>query len=274
MYTPTVDEMNACLGIVFVGTRRPTLDDYKRTSFVVRRKYVLEALEWLVLNHKDYCDVTIDASRLNGYDESRPPGIIAFAPGPPTERGENISVFENVEEKGTTHGPCPLYIQGLSADMVGGASPKQRVAEYVQQHLNREFPVVALGHSNKPESLYENSALYPSMFPWLFPYGLGGFDCADYDKRIDRNPHIQRLLDYHDHRFETDYYFPFIVLNHNQLRASFWGGRLVTDPTKFRNVAEKVALIDSAALNDLIVRGRKTGHISAEQMQSESVLNL
>ena len=34
--------------------------------------------------------------------------------------------------------------------------------------------VLAISHAEKPESIYDNPQLYPMMFPWLFPYGLGG----------------------------------------------------------------------------------------------------
>ena len=34
--------------------------------------------------------------------------------------------------------------------------------------------VLAIGHAEKPELIYDNPQLYPMMFPWLFPYGLGG----------------------------------------------------------------------------------------------------
>ena len=33
---------------------------------------------------------------------------------------------------------------------------------------------IAAGRAENPESIWKNSSLYPQMFPWLFPYGLGG----------------------------------------------------------------------------------------------------
>ena len=42
------------------------------------------------------------------------------------------------------------------------------------QHLNNEGKFLAIGHAAKAETIWNNSQLYPQMFPWLFPYGLGG----------------------------------------------------------------------------------------------------
>ena len=124
---PTVGEMDECMGVVFVGPKEPTYEDYKRTKLVVRKHYVLDALNWLVLNHKDYSDVVIDASRLSEYDENIPPGFIKYQPGSATERGENIASHENVEERGTETGECPLTVQGISAEMLTGLTPKARI---------------------------------------------------------------------------------------------------------------------------------------------------
>lgn len=42
------------------------------------------------------------------------------------------------------------------------------------QHLNSYGKFLSVGHAEHPESIWNNPDLYPQMFPWLFPYGLGG----------------------------------------------------------------------------------------------------
>ena len=42
------------------------------------------------------------------------------------------------------------------------------------QHLKTNGKILAIGHANKPQSLYNNPQLYPQMLPWLFPYGFRG----------------------------------------------------------------------------------------------------
>ena len=46
-------------------------------------------------------------------------------------------------------------------------------------HLNSGRKMLAVGHSDKYEFMWNNPQLYPQMFPWLFPYGLGGIGTTD-----------------------------------------------------------------------------------------------
>ncbi|KAJ7814254.1 hypothetical protein B0H14DRAFT_3090128 [Mycena olivaceomarginata] len=41
-------------------------------------------------------------------------------------------------------------------------------------HLPNGGQKLGVGHAAEPESTYNNVQLYPQMFPWLVPYGLGG----------------------------------------------------------------------------------------------------
>jgi hypothetical protein len=53
------DDIQEVLAIMFTGPCKPTVEDFKRTPFLVRRNHVKTALEWLCLNHADYADVKI-----------------------------------------------------------------------------------------------------------------------------------------------------------------------------------------------------------------------
>ncbi|KAJ7863678.1 hypothetical protein B0H13DRAFT_1638104, partial [Mycena leptocephala] len=48
------DELSEVLAFVFLGSAKPTDEDYVRTPMFVRRQRVKDALDWLKLNHKDY----------------------------------------------------------------------------------------------------------------------------------------------------------------------------------------------------------------------------
>jgi len=50
---PPREDLDDVLAIVFTGPTKPTLDDFNRTPFLVRRNHVAKALEWLKLNHAD-----------------------------------------------------------------------------------------------------------------------------------------------------------------------------------------------------------------------------
>ena len=51
---PPAEEMDDCIAFIFTGPTQPTQENYKCTPLLVRWNKILEALEWLKLNHCDY----------------------------------------------------------------------------------------------------------------------------------------------------------------------------------------------------------------------------
>ena len=56
---PPIKDMDDCIAFIFTGPTQPTQEDYKRMPLLVQRKNILDALEWLKLNHHDYADLEI-----------------------------------------------------------------------------------------------------------------------------------------------------------------------------------------------------------------------
>jgi hypothetical protein len=77
------------------------------------------------------------------------------------------------EEGGTTEGPCPFIVYSLTGEEFSTKTIKT-IKAIAFKHLTSEGKILAIGHAKTPESIYENPQLFPSMLPWLFPYGLGG----------------------------------------------------------------------------------------------------
>ncbi|KAI0355614.1 hypothetical protein OH77DRAFT_1359515, partial [Trametes cingulata] len=73
---------------------------------------------------------------------------------------------------------------------------------------------------------------------------------------------------YADRRFQTDRYFPFVVFNQEQVRASTTGGYLLTERANFKSVADKILNTDKDVLQKLIDRGRN-GWISEPYSEDE-----
>ncbi len=106
--------------------------------------------------------------------------------------------------------------------------------------------MLAVGHAAEPQSIYNNTALYPSMFPWLFPYGLGGLGSG----RLSEVAHKKWLLMYHNKRFQNDIGFPFVAFSHEQVKTSTTGGFLLTDKDKFFEISERIHKIDDSVLRN------------------------
>ncbi|KAH6869345.1 hypothetical protein BKA70DRAFT_1102179, partial [Coprinopsis sp. MPI-PUGE-AT-0042] len=74
---PRREEMSDVIAVVFTGVKPPTDEDLGRTPVLVRRRKVLQALEWLKLNHIDYGDLEIDHDALATYkSKDIPVGVL------------------------------------------------------------------------------------------------------------------------------------------------------------------------------------------------------
>ncbi|KZT03005.1 uncharacterized protein LAESUDRAFT_622771, partial [Laetiporus sulphureus 93-53] len=194
---PPRRDLDEVLAILFTGPCRPSEEDFKRTPLLVRHHAVIAALRWLMLNHCDYADVSISEENLSQYPENEPPVTVLRRFSDGSTPSEAMSVHEVDEERGTNDGPCPFVMHGLSAADVATMSYKSRIITALQ-YFHGGGAVLGYGHGSKPESIYHNSKLLPGMFPWLFPYGLGGVENPLIKTRLDRAIHIRSLLYYAD----------------------------------------------------------------------------
>ncbi len=63
-------------------------------------------------------------------------------------------------------------VHGLT-DTGAPAKTWTKLAGQALTYITNNDPLLILGHTDTPESLFKNASLYSSAFPWLFPYGLG-----------------------------------------------------------------------------------------------------
>ncbi|KAK7033690.1 hypothetical protein VNI00_012690 [Paramarasmius palmivorus] len=101
---PPKADIDEILAILFTGPLKPTIDDYKRTPFLVRRNVVKEALDWLIMNHLDYSDVKLSYDNLAEYDETCPPCAVIWREAETNKTVESEAVNDNCSEEGTEEG--------------------------------------------------------------------------------------------------------------------------------------------------------------------------
>ena len=124
--------------------------------------------------------------------------------------------------------------------------------------------MLAVGHSDQPQSIWNNPQLYPQMFPWLFPYGLGGIGAAS----LSPKEHKRHLLMYHDKRFQVDVNFPFVAFCHEQIAANTTQSFLLVEQGRFGEISNRLMHVDWTTLNDLTKRLEAGEHIN-NQTDSE-----
>ncbi|KAH7908100.1 hypothetical protein BJ138DRAFT_1013469, partial [Hygrophoropsis aurantiaca] len=164
-----------------------------------------------------------------------------------------MSVDDNELDGGTDEGRCPFTVHGITGAEYNNLPIKALKAKALH-HLSEGGKVLAIGHAETPESLFNNPQMYPQMFPWLFPYGLGGIGQLEHKGKLSSSRHKKHLLLYHDKRFQMDEHFPLVAFNHEQIKASVTAGFLLTNKSAFEDISSRVLSIDKCVLQDMAER--------------------
>ena len=244
----------------------------------MRQSAVWNALQWLSVNHSSYGSVTLSAENLRQYDEDDTPVSVVYREVDSAEdkqAAECLSVHHVEDAPAPSDGPCEYAVHALTAEQLQELPKASRIAKAID-HIRSGHKVLAYGHGEDPQSIFRNPLLLPGMFPWLFPYGLGGLD-NDYMLRksdFSRAKHIQHFLLYHDRRFQLDDHFVFVLHSHNAVRAASTGGYLLAKMHNFDRVADTILKLKPSALAALVERGQRTGTISAENEDEKACFEI
>ncbi len=264
---PTREELDEVLAFMYIGLNVPTQKEFQRTPLLVRRNKVAMALEWLKLNHADYADLEILYKKnLSEYPEHEPPVVVNFTQSMGSNKDpESTAVNDNEEDEGTEQGACPFVVHGLTGiDMDHmGKHCRYEITARAVEYFKSGGKVLGIGQAEQPESIYHNPQLYPKMFPWLFPYGLGGLKNIYGAKPVTEERRKQQLLMYHDKCFQLEPLFPLVALNHEQMKKSTTSGYILADKSKFKDIADHLLNINAETLTD-IVQKLKTGPVKPE----------
>jgi Helitron helicase-like domain at N-terminus/PIF1-like helicase len=260
---PPIEELDEVIAFMFTGVAQPTAEDMKRTPMLARQRYISAALEWLKINHSDYADVQISQENLKLYPEEGPPVTVDYRSSIVNKHKEATSVFDMEDEDGVLEGKCSFVVHGITGETYSTLS-KDATRALALQHLIKDQNILFVGHGTKPESMFNNSRLFPSMMPWLFPYGLGGIGNSNIIGPMSSISQKKHLLMYHDKRFQTDPGFPLIAFNQEQIQQSSSAGFVTAEKPYFAEVAKRLMNLDKSVLEDITDRMMKGERVKPE----------
>jgi hypothetical protein len=149
------DELSEVLAFVFLGSAKPTDEDFVRTPMFVRRQRVKDALDWLKLNHRDYHSLQISDANLNDLPEA---GIPCTVEWKQTEEGESNLVPEAMSvdnpgdiDEGTSSGPCAFSVAGLTGEQYA-LDDIYTLKMKALDHLKSGGKTLGIGQAETPES--------------------------------------------------------------------------------------------------------------------------
>jgi hypothetical protein len=109
------------------------------------------------------------------------------------------------------------------------------------------------------------------MFPWLFPYGLGGVGSL---QGIAEKEHKKWLLMYHDKRFQVDHDFPFIAFSHEQIKTTSTQCFLLAEKRIFNDIKNRILNLDSTVLSNIMERMSKEDFVKPQNKEEEECFQL
>ena len=260
----TPGDINSVLSIVFVGPGR--FDPKKLgTFFKVRKKKIWRFLLYLTSVNKYYKKFPLIPSVLNLYPEDDTlPGLeervvydshsnphevfeqetAGFAPHPASSENESENCHNSslamVESMGISD-PESTRISGraMTASAIRNLIPKKS-----------SMPDIAISHGDIVKE-YDNPALFPGMFPSLFPLGTGGFEDCDRKNPVGFRQQAEYFLDLADRSFRHHRSFMFVALNIYQRRTAHLHTALTVRKQNFSEIANHIVKLTAKELEDV-----------------------
>ncbi|KAK0435841.1 hypothetical protein EV421DRAFT_1892486 [Armillaria borealis] len=156
---PPREDLDEVLAILFTGPSKPTEEDLKRTPLLVRHNVVVNALTWLCNNYTDYRHVRISKDNLNQYKENAAPVEVVYQHSLSNKVPEGTSVFNMSDADGTDKGVCPIVVHALVGEQLSKMDVKAQKS-LATRHFKNDNGVLAVGHAELPESIYNNPSLF------------------------------------------------------------------------------------------------------------------
>ncbi|KLO10936.1 hypothetical protein SCHPADRAFT_831849, partial [Schizopora paradoxa] len=106
-----------------------------------------------------------------------------------------------------------------------------------------------IAHGSKPMAEYNNTNLFPGMYPTLFPYGFGGFDQSDQRIKVSFEKQVNYLFDIFGHKFRYHSSFMFVALNIIQRRKAHLHTHFIVKRRDFATISSKLISLTPEVLD-------------------------
>ncbi|KAI0038796.1 hypothetical protein FA95DRAFT_1585420 [Auriscalpium vulgare] len=187
MLPPPVDELITPICVLFVGSTPPTQEWLLQHAkpLAVRREKVRAALVWLKAHNPLYKDVTIAHEVLDGLQAEQilPVHVEHVLP---SAAGDSLTARYDASESMTaslerslqqSQSETPVTFQNVVITDVDGHAPSNELRAAAMRHVKHKGGAyVQIPHDPDPVNEFSHPALFPMIYPTLFPYGVGGFD--------------------------------------------------------------------------------------------------
>lgn len=268
---PTSEVVGETICAMFVGSVYRSPEDLRRfTPILARRNVVYELLKWLKINNPFYKDVEISMENLDALlpndDASVPVGISLRHIASTVKEAESSNYVpeDDGDDLGSEDIPIPVSSHGVLPGSIEGMSIPEIKLQAIK-HWKSGGGAFTIPHSKSPVSEYDNPALFPCMFPHLFPCGIGGLEDKNRRTHVSIEAHVKHLLNLSDTRFQVDHSFAFVAMNILQCRKTSRASRFKVNRKAYKRAAELLSSVEASTFQRLVQRSQEAGGYVAPQ---------
>ncbi|KAJ6548847.1 hypothetical protein B0H19DRAFT_1211594 [Mycena capillaripes] len=200
---PSIDEIVTPICVIFVGSNPPTQEwlQKKAKPLTVRKEKVMAALSWLKTHNPLYKNVEINHHVFNGQPDE---AILPF-------HVQHILPSTGIASATSSYIPTPQADEApkcsdaddLSIEPTAGHASSNELRQAAIKHMNMPGNnYLGIPHEKHPVNEFDNPALFPMIYPTLYPYGIGGCEDKRRQTPLTMKTHIKHLFNLSDRRFQ------------------------------------------------------------------------
>ncbi|KAI9067801.1 hypothetical protein FKP32DRAFT_1609249 [Trametes sanguinea] len=208
-----VEDIITPICIIFVGSKPPSKEwlQKKAKPLVVRREKILRALTWLKDNNELYKHMTISEDNLSQLpvDDLLPYAFEHVADGSATDSLTAGYDGRQPPAVSVNEGEGQLFVDRRDVERsrvvfdkvvitdVEGRAPAHLLRAAAIRHIKRKGGgYVEIPHMPEAANEFGNPALFPMIYPTLFPYGIGGFEDSRRIAPLSLKRHTYRVTEF------------------------------------------------------------------------------
>ncbi|KAJ3530439.1 hypothetical protein NMY22_g8569 [Coprinellus aureogranulatus] len=196
---PSVEEVAKPIVMVFIGNSKPT-DEWlreKATPLLVRPAYVRRALVWLKENNPLYREIEINETELQKMPEEfiLPVEIEHLHSSVSSEVSASRYDMPYDDNEEPEPESDDIRFENIVMTNLTEAATADQLKTLASKHVKEENGAfLQVPHDVNPANEFYNKTLYPSMYPTLYPYGLGGFENQARTSELSFHRHVKRCF--------------------------------------------------------------------------------
>ena len=122
-------------------------------------------------------------------------------------------MYDSSDSHPTESPDVPIQFESVLITDVDANAPSYQLKAAALQHAKQGGSFIQIPHDPDLVNEFFNLAMFPMLYPTLFPYGISGFEDRHRLVSIGFENHIMHMLSLNDRYFQEHYSFMFVAFN-------------------------------------------------------------